>query len=402
MSRVDGSAFSPCRTCQPSVSRHDDVEGDRARLELAGEPQALGAVGGADHPVARIRQVLLEQQDDVRVVVDRKYQPAATRSHLARDRLELFGGRGGDRLLLRRARQDAAISDRQAEREAGTRTRLALQRDIAAQEPREPPADRQPEPRAAILPGAAAVHLAEFLEHQLQLIQGNADAGVRDRDGDVLVAAPHIDGDRARLGEFGGVAQEIDQDLAQLVLVAEQGRQSPLDLLDQLHAPAPDHRLDGAQALVEERLEHELERPHVHASGLDLGQVEHVVDQPEQMVGAGQDLLEIAVLALGQEILAAAHDQPGEADDRVHRRPQLVAHVGQELGLRPARLLGLLLGRLQRLLGALEVGQIVVGQHAPAVGQRHAPVLEHAAVGKPPLGGEGAGAGCTSSSRGST
>ena len=52
------------------------------------------------------------------------------------------------------------------------------------------------------------------------------------------------------------------------------------------------------------------------------------------MVGAGQDLLEIDVLALGQKVLAAAHDQPGEADDRVHRRPQLVAHVGQELGLR--------------------------------------------------------------------
>ena len=209
----------------------------------------------------------------------------------------------------------------------------------------------------------------------------------------VLAALPHVDGDRARLGKFGGVAQEIDQDLAQLVLVAEQGRQSPLDLLDQLHAPAPDHRLDGAQALVEQRLEHELERPHVHASGLDLGQIEHVVDQPEQMVGAGQDLLEIAVLALGQEILAATHDQPGEADDRVHRRAQLVAHVGQELGLRPARLLGLLLGRLQRLLGALEVGQIVVGQHPTAVGQRHAPVFEHAAIGEPPLGGERAGAG---------
>ena len=202
---------------------------------------------------------------------------------------------------------------------------------------------------------------------------------------------PHLDGDRARLGEFGGVAQEIDQDLAQLVLVAEQGRQSRLDLLDQLYAPAPDHRLDGAQALIDQRLERELERPHLHAAGLDLGQVEHVVDQPEQMVGAGQDLLEIAVLALGQEILAAAHDQPGEADDRVHRRPQLVAHVGQELGLRAARLLGLLLGRLQRLLGALEVGQVVVGQHPPAVGQRHAAVLEHAAVGEAPLGGERAG-----------
>ena len=169
--------------------RHDDVEGDRARLELAGEPQALGAVGGADHPVARLREVLLEQQDDVRVVVDRQDQPAAARAHLARARLELFGGRSGDRLLVGRARQGPAISERQAEREAGTRTKRALQRDVAAQEPREPPADRQAEAGAAVLPGAAAVDLAELLEDQLQLIGGDADAGVRDRDGDGLAAA---------------------------------------------------------------------------------------------------------------------------------------------------------------------------------------------------------------------
>ena len=152
-----------------------------------------------------------------------------------------------------------------------------------------------------------------------------------------------------------------------------------------MHLSAPDHRLDRAQALIDQRFERELDRPQIHASGLDLGQIEHVVDQPEQMVGAGQDLLEIAVLPLRQHVLAAAHDQPGEADDRVHRRPQLMAHVGQELGLGGARLLGLLLGRLQRLLGALEMGQVVVGQHPAAVGQRHALILEHPAGRQAPL-----------------
>ena len=166
-------------------------------------------------------------------------------------------------------------------------------------------------------------------------------------------------------------------------------RQARLDLLDQPHAPAPDHRLDGAQALVDQRLERELDRPHLHPSGLDLGQVEHGVDQrragARRWPGSSRGC---RTACSGRSILAAPHDQPREADDRVQRRAQLVAHVGEELGLRAARLLGLLLGRLQRFLGALEVGEIVVGQHPPAIGQRHAPVFENPAVGEAPLGGE--------------
>ena len=114
------------------------------------------------------------------------------------------------------------------------------------------------------------------------------------------------------------------------------------------HAIALDHRLDGAQAQVDQRLEGELDRPQIHPPGLDLRQVEHGVDQRQQVLAADQDLLEVLVLLGRQHVLRAAHDQPGEADDRVERRPQLVAHVGEEDALGPARLLRLLLGRAQR------------------------------------------------------
>ena len=52
---------------------------------------------------------------------------------------------------------------------------------------------------------------------------------------------------------------------------------------------------------------------------------------------------------------------------RIERRAQLVAHVGEELGLGVTRVLGFFLGRLQRRLGALDVREIVVRQHAPTV-----------------------------------
>ena len=91
-------------------------------------------------------------------------------------------------------------------------------------------------------------------------------------------------------------------------------------------------------------------------AGLDLGQVENVADQVQQ-VGAGAvdgagelDLLrrQVAVRVLG-ELLA-------EDQDGVERRAQLVRHVGEELGLvlRGQRQLGrLLLQRAARLLDLL-------------------------------------------------
>ena len=80
------------------------------------------------------------------------------------------------------------------------------------------------------------------------------------------------------------------------------------------------------------------------------------------MLAADQDLLEVLVLLGRQHVLRPAHHQPGEADDRVERRPELVAHVGEEDALGPGRLLRLLLRRAQRDLGALAL------DHPPELG----------------------------------
>ena len=52
---------------------------------------------------------------------------------------------------------------------------------------------------------------------------------------------------------------------------------------------------------------------------------------------------DLGVRQLARAVLA---EQLGEADDRVERRPELVAHVGDELGLDLAGELGLDAGRL--------------------------------------------------------
>ena len=79
-------------------------------------------------------------------------------------------------------------------------------------------------------------------------------------------------------------------------------------------------------------------------AGLDLRQVEDVVDDPQQMVavapdGPGRFGAARVGCAVGQHV--------GESQNGRQRRADLVAHVGQELALGPVCRLGFLLRRGQ-------------------------------------------------------
>ena len=65
----------------------------------------------------------------------------------------------------------------------------------------------------------------------------------------------------------------------------------------------------------------------IQFAGLDLAEVQDVVEDPQQVGGGAADLAQV-VLLLGREL--GAQGQRGQADDGVHRRADLVAHVGQE------------------------------------------------------------------------
>ena len=194
-------------------------------------PEALVAVARADHPVARVaRGSPRSSSITFGIVVDRQDQPAAAGA-APRVRVRLaVGGAGSGRRGASSARGQRAPRGAAAAVSVKVEPtpERALERDVAAQEAREPAADRQAEAGAAVLPGAAAVDLAELLEHQLALaLPGMPMPVSATASATSSPLAPRAHRDRARLGELGGVAEQVDQDLAQLVLIAEQASAGP-------------------------------------------------------------------------------------------------------------------------------------------------------------------------------
>src|SRR6185369_1853190 len=98
------------------------------------------------------------------------------------------------------------------------------------------------------------------------------------------------------------------------------------------------HRLLDALPEIEwARLELDLAR-------LDLRKVEDVVDDREQALpGTANDLRTVELLARERRV----EQERGHADHAVHGRADLMAHIGQELGLRARGLLELLIQRDQ-------------------------------------------------------
>ncbi len=115
-----------------------------------------------------------------------------------------------------------------------------------------------------------------------------------------------------------------------LVFLAASGRAVDLDLVDEL-------------------VEVDVLEVQLHLAGLDLGDVEDVVDHRQQMLAGGADLLQVGDLLAAALKLGILEQDLAVAEHRVERGAQLVAHLGQEVGLGAVGALGFVLGDGQLL-----------------------------------------------------
>ena len=176
---------------------------------------------------------------------------------------------------------------------------------------------------------------------------------------------PHV----PALGELDRVGHQVDEDLPQPRRVR----------LDVLGDPRRDTRL-GNRAACRRPALHQVEHvvDHVRGraddafrlqlAGFDLGDIQDVVDQRQQVGAVALDGLHGVQLVGIDEV---GQQQLGEAQDGGHGRANLVAHVGQEVGLGAAGGLGGQLGPPQLLLHLAALRDIEHGpDHPRGVAQR--------------------------------
>ena len=266
-------------------------------------------------------------------------QRAPSRGRRRRRRLRLGG--------------DPAQSHGHGERRAGAERAVDL--DVAAHQLAQPLDDHQAEPGAAVAARHRAVGLGERAEQPRHHRRRDADPGVGDGQAQapavaVVAEVSQRDDDVAALGELDRVADQVGQDLPQAAGVAVAAGVEPgRDVAHQLEPATVGRQPEQLDGVLDHGPDIELELLELQPSGLDLGEVEDVVDHGEQALRRGPHRGREVALPRQQ---IGREQQLGQAEHAVHRRPDLVAHVGQELGLGAAGGVGGVAGRDQLVVGA--------------------------------------------------
>ena len=248
-----------------------------------------------------------------------------------RTHARLGGGAGDGR---------AALAQAGGEPECAAFSGSALDTDLATHLQGQPFADGEAETGAAIFAVGRIVGLFERGKQALRVLGGNADALVphfeaQEHRVGAFLGQSHMDADGALGGEFECVADQVQQDLRKAQGIALQRQIG--NLAGQVGLQGQSffrHPLaDQADEVFQHFAKPEVDLFHRQAVGFDLGEIEDVVDDAQQVLGGLADLAELIDEA---RIGGFAQGQPGQADDGVHRGAQFVAHVGDEGALGPA------------------------------------------------------------------
>ena len=319
--------------------RHPHIGEDQVdRLFFEQFERGLAGFGGKDVHAADLGENRLRDAEVHRHVVDDEDPDGGLVFRHGRSR-------GFRRLPLRRRRGLAVTHAVERDAERASLAELTGAGQAAVHARGQTLGDGKSE-SGAVVHGIGPAHSGELDKrfHELLLVvPGNADAGVADREREragirrVGREGGH-ERDGALLRELDGVAEEIDEYLADADVVDVEFRESFGHFGDELVGILLSTEREDKHDLATERLEVGERGDDLHLVRLELGEVEHVVDEHEQSVRRGRNGGEIfRLLGLGN---AAFAEEFGKPDDGVQRRADLVADAGDEEALRLVRRLG--------------------------------------------------------------
>ena len=174
----------------------------------------------------------------------------------------------------------------QHQRENTAFARFAGHADIAAQQGGQVTGDRQAQARTAVTAIGGAIGLAEGFEDAFLLIRGDTNAGIAHRKGDALPRrAGHRQADLALFSELDGVGQQVLEDLLQALAIGkQQGWRALLHVHLEAQFAVHCQRLEHAAQAIHQALDTGIFRAHFQLAGFDLGNIQDVVDQVEQVI----------------------------------------------------------------------------------------------------------------------
>ena len=185
----------------------------------------------------------------------------------------------------------------------------------------------------------------------------------------MVILPRYAESHAAAVSELEGVGQQVAQDLLGALAVGEQHLRQLALLFDlETQAALARQRYEHIPQAFEQACQRRALGAYLELAGLDLGDVENVVDQVEQIVASRVDRLGELDLFVVEIAVAVFRQQLGQNQRAIERRAQLVAHVGKELGLVAAGALQLLGTLFQLRLDAAEGGVALV-QLVALVGQ---------------------------------
>src|SRR5215218_9178168 len=240
------------------------------------------------------------------------------------------------------------------EPERGAYARLAPHAYVSPHYQHQLPADGQTETRAPVATGGGGVCLGKGFEEPGALLFGHAYARIPDLETDRSRIRGVLDklgpqGHLPLLSELDRVAEDVGEDLPQTEgIAAHSARRAWLDEADQFQALLVGVSCEQGGDLFDLPPQLEVYGLQAQAARLYLGEVQDVVEDGEQSLARVVDRLRVLALLL---VEVGVQKEVCHADNAVHGRPYLVAHVGQELALCPVGLLGPLPRRPHLLFG---------------------------------------------------
>jgi len=111
-------------------------------------------------------------------------------------------------------------------------------------------------------------------------------------------------------GELDRVREQVEEDLTDLALVGDHGSEVGRDIRRERDGMGRRPLADEAERPADRVGQGELARLEVHPAGLDLRQVEDVVDQREEVLARGFDVLEVIGLLVASARRTSAAGGP--------------------------------------------------------------------------------------------